>query len=171
MPTDDPIRLDFICRKNAGRSQMAAAFAERERGERGLDDAVEIHSAGTEPADQVHEPVVEAMSEAGIDISDRTPTYPVLDHLKESHFLISMGCTVSEFNPAQYGVESREWALTNPEGQEMEVVESVRDEIEARVQTLFDEIEQVADERATETSLSERVTAAVRSAMPFGKQQ
>jgi len=169
MPGDDPIRLDFICRKNAGRSQMAAAFAERERDERGLDDVVEINSAGTEPADQVHEPVVEAMAEVGIDISDRTPTYPVLDHLKQSHFLISMGCTVNEFNPAQYGIESREWELTNPEGRDTAAVESVRDEIESRVQTLFDEIEQVADERAAETPLSERVTAAVRDALPFGK--
>jgi len=169
MPADDPIRLDFICRKNAGRSQMAAAFAERERDERGLDDAVEIHSAGTEPADRVHGPVVDAMAEVGIDLSGETPSYPVLDHLRESHFLISMGCTVNEFNPAQYGVESREWELTNPEGEEMDVVRSVRDEIEARVHALFDEIEQVADERPAETSLSERVTAAVRDALPFGK--
>ena len=30
MASDDTIRLDFVCVHNAGRSQMAAAFAERD---------------------------------------------------------------------------------------------------------------------------------------------
>ena len=37
--------IAFVCVQNAGRSQMATAFAEREREERGLDD-VEILSGG-----------------------------------------------------------------------------------------------------------------------------
>ena len=53
MVVTDPIRIDFVCVENAGRSQMAAAFAERESEERGLTDVVEIHSAGTDPAETV----------------------------------------------------------------------------------------------------------------------
>ena len=68
----DKIRLDFVCVHNAGRSQMAAAFAERERAERGLENVVEIHSGGTDPADTVHEEVIEAMAEVGVDIADKT---------------------------------------------------------------------------------------------------
>lgn len=34
--SDDTLRVDFVCVHNAGRSQIAAAFAERERTERGL---------------------------------------------------------------------------------------------------------------------------------------
>ena len=141
MPTDDTIRIDFICVHNAGRSQMAAAFAEREREERDLDDVVEVHSAGTDPADSVHEEVVDAMAEIGVDMSDRSPSWVVLDDLKDSHYLVTMGCAITEFNPAQYGVESRAWDVTNPDGKEMEMVREVRDEIERRVSELFDEIE------------------------------
>jgi protein-tyrosine-phosphatase len=169
MDEPDSIRIDFICPKNAGRSQMAAAFAERERTRRDLEDVVEIESAGTRPADSVHEEVLEAMDEVGIDVSERTPTFVVPEDLQESHFVITMGCTVSEFNPSHYGVESRVWPLMNPEGEEMELVRSVRDETEQRVVALFDEIEEIAAERTageedSEKSLSERVTDAIRSA-------
>lgn len=168
MGESNTIRIDFICPKNAGRSQMAEAFAERERSRRDLDDVVEIASSGTRPADSVHDEVIEAMDEVGIDVSGRTPTFVVPEDLEESHFVITMGCTVAEFSPSHYGVESRVWPLMNPEGEEMELVRSVRDETEQRVVALFDEIEEIADERAeredTERSLSERVTDAVRSA-------
>jgi protein-tyrosine-phosphatase len=165
MASHGKIRVDFICVENAGRSQMAAAFAEREREERGLDEVVEIHSSGTKPADSLHDEVVEAMAEVGIDLSGRTPKYIVMEDLKESHFMITMGCTISEFNPAHYGVESRAWDLTDPEGKDIETVRAVRDEVETRVKALFDEIEDTASERVTETNRSRRVTGAIEDAL------
>jgi protein-tyrosine-phosphatase len=167
MGTADTIRLDFLCVANAGRSQMAAAFAERERAERDLEDVVEIYSAGTDPAEAVHEEVVEAMAEVGIDVSGRRPRYVDLEQLKESHYLVTMGCTITEFNPARYGVESRAWDLTNPDGQDMETVREVRDEVERRVETLFDEIEATAGDQSTDPSLPERVTSAVKDTLSF----
>jgi protein-tyrosine-phosphatase len=146
---------------------MAAAFAERERAERGLESVVEIHSAGTNPADEVHTEVVEAMSELDIDMSDRKPRYVVLEDLKETHFLVTMGCSISEFDPAYYGVESRAWNVPNPEGKEMETVREVRDEIEELVESLFDEIEETANERTAQKSLSQRVTTAIQDTIPF----
>lgn len=50
---------------------MATAFAERERDEREL--VVEIVTGGVNPADNVHDEVIEVMKEEGIDISGRTP--------------------------------------------------------------------------------------------------
>jgi len=168
MDDSGPIRIEFICVHNAGRSQMAAAFAERERDERDLDDVVEIHSGGTDPAEEVHREVVAAMAEVDIDISDRSPTWVVLDDLKDSHYLVTMGCSITEFNPAQYGVESRAWDLTNPDGKHMETVREVRDEIERRVVELFDEIERTATESDDEPeSVSARVSSAVRDALSF----
>jgi len=179
MARAETVRIDFICVHNAGRSQMAAAFAEREAAERDLDDAVEVHSGGTDPADEVHGGVVDAMAEIDVDLSDRSPTWVVLDELKESHYLVTMGCTITEFNPARYGVESRTWDLTNPDGVEsrtwdltnpdgkdMETVREVRDEIEGRVQELFDEIERTAEgsDDGTE-SVTGRVSSAVRDAL------
>jgi protein-tyrosine-phosphatase len=164
MASSGKIRVDFICVHNARRSQMAAAFAEQEQDRRGLDDIVEIHSGGTSPADEIDETVVEAMAARDIDISDRQPKYIVLEDLKQSHFLITMGCSIREFEPAHYGVESRQWDLTDPADKDVETVEAVRDEIEERVAALFDEIEQTANEQAAQKSLSTRVRTAVRDA-------
>ncbi len=167
MSTGGGIRVDFVCVHNAGRSQMAAAFARREREDRDLEQVVKINSAGTNPADHIAGEVVEAMAEVDIDLSDESPRYVVLDSLKRSHFLVTMGCSITEFNPDHYGVESREWELTDPEGKDMETVRDVRDEIEARVEALFDEIEATANERATKKTLSQRVKTAVRDAFSF----
>jgi len=61
-----------------------------------------------------------------LDIADRNPTYVAgLDQLKESHNLITMGCSIGKFNPAQYSVESYDWDLTSPAGQDMETVREV----------------------------------------------
>lgn len=167
MDSNGTIRIDFLCVHNAGRSQMAAALAERERDERGLDGVVEIHSAGTNPADHVDETVVKVMDEIGLDISDRRPSYVVLDDLKESHFLITMGCSIMEFNPVRYGVESRTWDFIEPEGNDIETVREIRDDIDARVDGLFDEIEATANDRAAQKSLSTRVRTALKDALPL----
>ena len=58
-------RALFVCIGNAGRSQMAQAFYERLGGE--------ARSAGSRPESQLHESVVNAMQDAGIDISARRP--------------------------------------------------------------------------------------------------
>lgn len=163
MSSSNKIRVDFVCVQNAGRSQIAAAFARRECSKRGLDDVVEIHSGGTEPAESVHEEVVEAMSEVGIDIGDRSPKYVAeLESLKGTDYLITMGCTLTKFNPDQYGTESYEWELTNPDGKDMETVREVRDEIESEVNDLFDEIEQLAEKEQTS---SDGIVAQIRETL------
>ncbi|ELZ33139.1 protein tyrosine phosphatase [Halorubrum tebenquichense DSM 14210] len=145
---------------------MAAAFAEHERSERGLEDIVEIHSGGTDPANVVHEEVVEAMAEVGIDISDQTPRYVAdLEYLKETQYLITMGCSISTFNPEQYGVESQSWDLANPDGQDMETVREVRDAIETRVETLFDDVERQAKEMRATADSSNGIVGSIRDAL------
>ena len=54
----------FVCRQNAGRSQMSQALFERAAG--GRHRAL---SAGTTPARHVHPEVVEVMKELGIDLA------------------------------------------------------------------------------------------------------
>jgi Low molecular weight phosphotyrosine protein phosphatase len=61
-------RVLFVCVHNAGRSQMAAAWLRHLAG-----DAVEVRSAGSEPADQINPVAVEAMREVGIDITAEQP--------------------------------------------------------------------------------------------------
>jgi protein-tyrosine-phosphatase len=145
---------------------MAAAFAERERRERDLEDIVEVRSGGTDPSDAIHDEVVDAMAEVGIDIADRTPKHVAgLDQLRESNYLITMGCSITKFNPAQYGVESHSWGLTNPDEQDMETVREVRDEIETRVAALFDDIERVVEDRRVNEDSSRGIVGSIRDAL------
>jgi len=133
-------RIAFVCVQNAGRSQMAAAFAERERDDRDAGDRIEIVTGGTRPADHVHEVVVEAMRELSVELGDRTPRGVTPDELRTVDLVVTMGCSASDVCPATWNGESRDWGLDDPHGQSLEDVRDIRDEIESRVAALFDEL-------------------------------
>ena len=61
------MRILILCTGNSCRSQMAHGFLQS------ISSKIEVHSAGTRPAAQVNPLAVEAMMEAGIDISSHTP--------------------------------------------------------------------------------------------------
>ncbi|WP_321168411.1 low molecular weight phosphatase family protein [Halorubrum sp. JWXQ-INN 858] len=133
-------RIAFICVQNAGRSQMAAAFAKRERDRRGVDDQIGIITGGTQPADHVHDVVIEAMAEVDIDLSDRTPREVTRDELQGVDLVVTMGCSASDVCPVTWNGENRDWDLDDPHGRPIGDVRKIRAEIEERVVTLFDEI-------------------------------
>ena len=141
MPASERTGIAFVCVQNAGRSQMAFAFAARERARRGLAAEIEILTGGTQPADSVHPGVVDAMAEVGIDIADRTPRAVGVDALQQTDYVITMGCSAREVCPAGWGGESRDWALDDPDGEPPATVARIRDEVERRVGELFDELE------------------------------
>ncbi|WP_435068906.1 low molecular weight phosphatase family protein [Haloplanus sp. C73] len=134
--TTTPERIAFVCVQNAGRSQMARAFAERERDRRGLD--VELLTGGTHPADHVHDEVIDAMAEVGIDLSDRTPRRITDDELRACGYVATMGCSTLELGDVDTVV--RDWALDDPDGEDPERVREIRDEVERRIVALFDEV-------------------------------
>jgi len=134
----EPIRVAFVCVQNAGRSQMSAAFAERERAERGLADAVEIVTGGTDPAERVHEEVVEVMRELDFDLSDREPRAVTTAELASCDIVATMGCSTLSLDT---DTDLRDWALDDPDGQDLDEVRAIRDEIERRVAAVFEEIE------------------------------
>jgi protein-tyrosine-phosphatase len=133
----DTFQFGFVCVQNAGRSQMSTAFAEREVECRGLGDRVEIVTGGTHPADHVHEEVVTVMDELGIDLSDRTPREVSTETLNACDVVATMGCSTLELDADS--VEVRDWALDDPDGQDLDAVRAIRDEIDERVTALFDE--------------------------------
>lgn len=139
MVPETPTRVAFVCVRNAGRSQMATAFAERERRRRGLGDEIEIAAGGTHPAAAVHEVVLEAMDEVGIDIGDREPREITGHELAGCDIVATMGC--SDLQLPEGGPDVRGWDLPDPRGRELATVRGIRDEIEAAVVSLFDEIE------------------------------
>ncbi len=118
---------------------MATAFAERERDRRGQD--IDVVTGGTDPADHVHEAVVEVMREEGIDIGDRPPREITPEDIENVDDVVTMGCSVDQFRPDDWEGESQQWDIEHPGGDSIAAVRRQRDEIERRVSDLFDELE------------------------------
>lgn len=123
----------FVCVHNAGRSQMAAGFLRHLAG-----DAVDVRSAGSEPADQITPVAVEAMREVGIDITGQKPKILTPEASQASSVVITMGCgDVCPYFPGQTHLD---WELDDPAGQDIETVRTIRDDIRARVEELLGEL-------------------------------
>ncbi|GAA3263719.1 arsenate reductase ArsC [Nonomuraea helvata] len=120
----------FVCVHNAGRSQMAAAFLTHLAGDR-----IRVRSAGSAPADQVNPSVIEAMREAGIDISAELPKVLTTEAVQASDVVITMGC--GDACPIFPGKRYEDWKLDDPAGQGIAAVRPIRDEIETRVHALI----------------------------------
>lgn len=108
--------IAFVCIGNAGRSQMAAALAERERAEQGMGG--EIITDGVDPAQSVYDEVVEAMQEVGIDISDRTPRQITPDDIEDMEYVVTKGCSVEQFRPDDWSDESIVWDVEAADARE-----------------------------------------------------
>ena len=135
MESDAP-RVAFVCVQNAGRSQMSAAFARREADRRDLD--VEVLTGGTDPADAVHLEVVEVMDELDIDLSGREPREISTNVLESCDLVATMGCSTLDLSA---DTDVRDWALPDPDGEDLDRVREIRDEAERRVREVFDELE------------------------------
>jgi protein-tyrosine-phosphatase len=127
-------RVAFVCVQNAGRSQMAAAFAEEMAAERGLD--VTVLTGGTHPADEVHPEVVETMREVGVDLADRTPREVSTAELESCDVVATMGCDTLSLDAS---VDVRDWGLPDPDGESPERVREIRETVRERVAALLDE--------------------------------
>lgn len=138
--TAEPTTVAFVCVQNAGRSQMAYAFAQRETETRGLEDQIELVTGGTRPADHVHPAVVDAMRAVGIDISGRSPRAVTFEEIQNGDYVITMGCSADDVCPAGWPGENRDWNLDDPDGRDLGDVADIRDEVEKRVNALFDEL-------------------------------
>ena len=122
----------FVCVENAGRSQMAEAFARKY--------GLTTSSAGTVPAPKVNPTVVLAMQEDGIDISRNKPKMLTNEMIEEADLVVTMGCSVEAVCPRPVLAKMRkkliEWNLGDPKGKSLEEARKIRDEIEANVRAL-----------------------------------
>lgn len=124
----------FVCRQNAGRSQMSQALFEQAAG--GRHTAL---SAGTTPAAHVHAEVVHVMNELGIDLADRRPSLLTKDLAEQADLVVTMGC--GDECPYVPGKRYIDWDLADPADQPSDTVRSIRDDIRRRVQALVDELD------------------------------
>ncbi|CAB4606925.1 unannotated protein [freshwater metagenome] len=124
----------FVCIHNAGRSQMAAGYLKHLAGDR-----IEVRSAGTDPGERVNPAAVEAMAEEGIDISVNFPKKLTDEAVKESDYVITMGC--GDTCPFFPGKTYLDWPLDDPAGQGVDAVRPIRDAVRAKVEALIAEID------------------------------
>jgi arsenate reductase len=119
----------FVCRQNAGRSQMSEALFTRAAGGRHR-----AASAGTTPAAHVHPEVVVAMRELGLDLEGREPRRLTDELAAAADVVVTMGC--GDACPYIPGKRYVDWELSDPAGRSVEEVRAVRDEIARRVEAL-----------------------------------
>ena len=123
----------FVCVRNAGRSQMAAALLDHH-----ADGSVHVRSAGSAPADEIHSSVRTAMEEVGLDVSKEFPK-PLTDEVvRAADVVITMGC--GDACPVYPGKQYLDWELEDPGGKTIDQVRSIRDEIDRRVRALLEEL-------------------------------
>jgi arsenate reductase (thioredoxin) len=126
----------FVCRHNAGRSQMSRALFER-----AADGRHTAESAGSEadPDGHVHPPVVDVMEELGVDLSARRPQRLSRELAERADVVVTMGCgDACPFIPGKRYVD---WDLPDPKGRPVDAVRATRDEIAERVAALVDELD------------------------------
>jgi len=131
--TKDVPEVLFVCVHNAGRSQMAAALLDHAAKGR-----VHVRSAGSTPADEIHQGVREAMAEIGIDLSQEFPK-PLTDEVvKAADVVITMGC--GDACPVYPGKRYLDWELEDPANKPVEEVRPIRDQIDAKVRALLEDL-------------------------------
>ena len=129
-------RVLFVCVENAGRSQMAEAFARRK--------GFQAESAGTVPADSVNPAVVEAMGERAFNFSFKKPKMLTIGMIDQADLVVTMGCSVEKVCPRPMLDKMQkkliDWNLEDPKGKPLSEVRRIRNEIERRVEDLAKQV-------------------------------
>ena len=124
--------LLFVCVENAGRSQMAEAFAKSL--------GLTASSAGTMPPRSINPLVVQAMKEKDIDISSNKPKMLTVEMINKAGLVVTMGCSVEDVCPRPMLAEMQkklvDWHLDDPKGKPIAEVRRIRDEIERNVKLM-----------------------------------
>ncbi|MCK2199645.1 low molecular weight phosphatase family protein [Corynebacterium callunae] len=128
----------FVCVGNGGKSQMAAALAEKHAGAN-----LEIHSAGTKPGTKLNQQSIEVIAESGADMSEGTPKGIDPELLKRVDRVVILGADAQLEMPADAQGTLERWVTDEPSERGIEGLERmrlVRDDIENRVVDLLEEL-------------------------------
>ena len=124
----------FVCLHNAGRSQMSEVLFQLAAHGRH-----EARSAGTEPAERIHPEVVTVMAEEGIHLGSRAPQQLTTGLTRWADLVVTMGC--GDACPVIPGKRYIDWDLRDPKDLPLDDVCVIRDDIEARVNTLVKDLD------------------------------
>jgi protein-tyrosine-phosphatase len=131
-----PRGILFVCKQNAGRSQIAEALARKL-----LPPGIHVGSAGSEPAAAVNPHAVAVMKEIGIDISDQRPS-PIAEVPWGDIDTVITLCPEEVGMVAPRGIAQYHWPLPDPAAMQAseeavrEAFRNTRDEIRRRLQDL-----------------------------------
>lgn len=128
----------FVCVRNGGKSQMAAALARARAGDR-----VEVHSAGTDPGDGLNEESAASVAEVGASMDGATPTPVDGELLRHVDRVVLIGDEAElEAPPDMRGTLER-WSTDEPSERGIEGMarmRMIRDELAERVDGLLAEM-------------------------------
>ena len=131
--TEEMPEVLFVCVHNAGRSQMAAGLVKLRS-----DGRVHVRSAGSDPGEEINPAVIQAMDEIGVDMREEFPK-PLTDEVvRAADVVITMGC--GDACPIYPGKRYEDWELDDPAQADLDGVRRIRDEIDARVRRLVDDL-------------------------------
>ena len=130
---DQRPRVLFVCVKNGGKSQMAAALMRLRAG-----DTVEVHSAGTHPGTKINELSAASLAELGVDITGEQPKLITDDAVRAADLVVTLG-REAQVEPVA-GTRFENWDTDEPSRRGidgMDRMRLVRDDINRRVQHLL----------------------------------
>lgn len=123
----------FVCVQNAGRSQIAGAILRQLAGDR-----VVVRTAGSAPVGEVRSSITAALEEIGVPVGGEFPKPLTDDAVRAADVVVTMGC--GDACPIYPGRRYLDWDLEDPVGKSPQRVRAIRDDIEARVRALLDEL-------------------------------
>lgn len=112
---------------------MAAVLLEHRSAGRVL-----VRSAGSAPAADVNADAVAVVRELGLDLTQAFPKPLTTEVVRASDVVVTMGC--GDACPVYPGKRYLDWELDDPAGPPLDVVRRIRDDIDARVQHLLQEL-------------------------------
>ncbi|WP_245635900.1 arsenate-mycothiol transferase ArsC [Herbiconiux solani] len=126
----------FVCQKNGGKSQMAAALMRELAG-----GTVDVVSAGTKPGTSLNAQSVQSLDELGIDVGDEHPKALTADMVESADIVVVLGAEAQVDRIP--GVRFETWITDEPSERGIEGMERmrlVRDDIRSRVVELRDRL-------------------------------
>jgi len=123
----------FACVRNGGRSVISRLLTELY-----ADGRIVALSAGTQPGEDIHPEVAEALQRLGLDTSGERPKLLTRETIAASDFVITLGC--GEDCPYVPGVKYVDWPVDDPRDQDQATIRGIIAELDRRVRDLVTEL-------------------------------
>lgn len=128
-----PPTVLFICKHNAGRSQLGAHLLEHVTSGR-----VNATSGGLSPAEHINPVIAEALGDLGIDTSAAVPRAVTTADLETADIVVTMKPRLAL--PGPIGGRLVEWEFPDPDNWGIDGVRDLRDRVLTQIQTLATDI-------------------------------